>query len=215
MAKKEDKEAISSLIIILAKANNWQSREDLKEKTSKPIKTISQYLHKYIPNLIEEKGFIEKRHRRTGEADTLVKKYKLKNGLDNLLAVFDYLDNKKYQKEILQTVYFMSLIPDIETKIKSFTKQPGINKHLKAVLRKTSYYSPSAVEFLIKLNKESLRKIESSAPTIIQKKVSKSAFLIEALKGLYYADVVTGNITDLEINQFVTSALSDLTKSQI
>lgn len=117
MTKRKDTITINRLIIELAKANNWLSRNDLKERTGKPIKTLKMYLDNDLINLIELQDFTEYVKRNTGQGKALITKYKLKNGLDNLLAVFRYLKDKKYQKELMATDYYKSLIPEIESKL--------------------------------------------------------------------------------------------------
>jgi hypothetical protein len=211
MTKKEDKEAISNLIIGLAKANNWKSREDLKEKTGKPIKTINQYLNKYIFNLIENKGFIEKRHRRTGEADTLVKKYKLKSDLDNLLAVFEYLNDRKYQKELMETDYYKSLIPKIKVKVKAdfrFNRSRFDTKLFKyhkvrRVIDAALNNSPTAVNFLLKVNNDILEKAQAEVQKLIKDASYKRLdTFIWSLSGFTLHDMVDNIITQKDYPKF-------------
>ena len=205
MTGKKDKPALNNLIIELAKANDWLSRDDLKEITGKPVKTIKVYLQKDIFNFIDTKDFIELVNRNTGQGKTNIEKYKLKSGLDNLSSIFNYLNDKNYQKQLMQTDYYRNLIPEIKEKSKIDFK---LNDHTSHNLFKIyeikrivsgALNSPTAVNFLLKVNNEILEKAQIE----VQKSFKDASYkkmdsFIMILIGLTYSDMIDEIITPSE-----------------
>lgn len=197
MTKLKDSEAINKIIIELAKENNWLSKENLREKTKKGIQTIKNYLKNDINNLIETKTFIEKVARNTGKGDTAIEKYKLKLGLDNLLTIFNYLNDKNYQKQLMQTDYFKSLISDIKHKTKSIFQ---IDWNIKAfrVFGNMALTSPTFIYFLLIVTEDNLKSLIDgiNMPKNILKRGfnNKLGAFFMIVYGLTFIDVLDGTI---------------------
>lgn len=149
-----------AVIIELAKANDNKSIPELSILTKIPFETID--------NILKEKDIsilIDKSHKKiqistkTGYREAY--KYKLKPCLDNLLAVFKYLGNRKYQKEIMQTAYFKNHIPFILEKLKTITTsvfelfEETVKEATENIIK-----SPSAVGCLLFLTPEIIIKYE-------------------------------------------------------
>lgn len=204
----KDKQALNNLIIELAKANDWLSRDDLRKITGKPIKTIKLYLQKDLFNFIDTKDFIELVNRNTGQGKILIEKYKLKSTPENLLAVFEYIETKKCLKKLMQTDYYKSFIPYIEKKAKEdfcFTdsdykqfEDPRLKEYYDVGIK----LSQSLVKLFLKYNSnnfESFKKIAGSQPYKL---------LYVVISGLLCYDIIEGMIDEEEFSKFQTSEQS-------
>jgi hypothetical protein len=172
MTKLKDSTTINSIILELAKADSWMSRDDLKQKTGKQIQTIKNYLKNDISNLIDTEDFKEYVNRNKGKGKTAIEKYKLKSGLDNLSAVFNYIHDEKAIKLLMQTDYYKNFIPEIESKISNYIKYVPENKDVdepitlsfmllsyattkELFLKKILNMSPSATSYILNYIKQS------------------------------------------------------------
>jgi hypothetical protein len=207
MTKRKDTIAINNSIIELAKANDWLSRDNLKERTGKPIKTIKEYLQKDLFNFIDTKDFTELVNRNTGRGKTNIEKYKLKSAPENLLAIFDYLETKQYQKRIMQTDYYKNFIPYIDkTARELFLFKDSDNEYYdhpdsKILTDITFKLSPSAVNFILrgnvdKKNEELFRILLAEEPP--------SKLLLMIFSTLLMADVYEKIIDEKELFKFRT-----------
>lgn len=209
MTKFKNSNAICLIILELAKANNWLSRADLKQKTGKEIQTIKNYLKNDISHLIEAQNFIEDVNRNAGKGKTNIEKYKLKPGLDNLLAVFDYLDashyyldDKQLQKELIRTDFFKNQIPEIFDKMltdfyinKEFYsrifKENEVNRLMKLV-----FISPTAIHYLLKLKNNNVENAKKEIYEIYPGANFKGIDeLVIVLFGLIFKDVIDETIS--------------------
>lgn len=207
MSGVKDSTEINNIIIELAKANDWLSRNDLKLKTGNSYPTIKNYIKKYIIHLVDTKDFPEYVDRNTGKGKTNIEKYKLKPGLDNLLTVFNYLNDKKVIKELMQTGYYKSLILEIEHKAKEDFRindrasQKLFKIHEIKRVMSAALHSPTAVEFLLKVNKDILEanriEVQKILPDSSYKKLDS---FIMVLIGLTFSDVIDGTITPTLLN---------------
>jgi hypothetical protein len=206
MAKFKD--TINRIIIELAKAD-WLSRDDLKQRTGKEIQTIKNYIKKDISDLIDTKDFIELVNRNTGKGKTTIEKYKLKSGLANLLAVFNYFNDKKWQKELMHTDYYKNFIPYIDERAREFFRFTD-NDHLffdnpdAKILRYVCLnFSPSTVDFILKA------KVDEKNENLFQRLLAETSpgKLLVMTYGLYVVDALENIIPEEEIIELDSSGL--------
>lgn len=203
MTKFKDSEAINNIIIEMAKSNNWVSRNDLIAQTGKVGPTIINYLENDISGLIEinNTDFFENVKRNTGTAKTLVIKYKLKSGLDNLLAIFNFIEDKNDLKGLMQTDYYKALIPEIEKKCKNEFKKVKndhkVSKSVKTIFDIGFNCSPSFIHFVLKHDSKNIESNETLRK-LIPKGLSTD-FLFSVCYGLIIYDNLEGTINDQDI----------------
>ncbi len=202
MTKFKDSEEINKIIIEMAKSNNWVSRNDLKAQTGKGIQTIKNYLQKYISGLIDTKDFTEKVARNKGEGKTIIEKYKLKSSLDDLLAIFNFIENKNDLKQLMQTDYYRSFIPEIGKKAKEdFRFTDSDYQIFEIPMLKEFYYmgikySPSFAYILLKTKSdisEFFEKVSAFPPSMI---------IYYILYGVLFYDAIEGIIDEEDFSKF-------------
>jgi hypothetical protein len=202
MSGIKDKDKIKAMLIELAKEKNYVSRENLASEIGVSYGTIKNYA-KDVHELIDIDNPKEYVQRNKGKGLTTIEKYSLKPGLDNLLAVFDYIDDKKLQKQLMQTEYYKTLIPEIKTKI---TKEFQLNsyrhtKKNKLILDIVMSHSPNCVNFFLKVNSDMLKKAIPIMMGYFDRKGCSSQkpinniILFQAMYSLFLIDCIEG-ITD-------------------
>ncbi len=160
------------MIIEIAKNDNWLSIKNLKELTGKGTPTITNYIKKDISGLLESQDFIEyvaRGKEGKGKGKTAIEKYKLKPGLDNVLAALDILDDKT-KREFLKTKYYQDHAPLIADKLKCC-----INYYNKAAFD-TILMSPVAVAFVLRLTKENYKNIIAKSKSFFKKDLINKLF---------------------------------------
>jgi putative cell wall-binding protein len=94
MTRDKNIDSRKNAIITLATANDYKSIPELSKLIDKKFQTINNYFKEIdISNLIESKQF----NNPTVNGIKPIK-YKFKSGIENLLAVFEYLETKQYPR---------------------------------------------------------------------------------------------------------------------
>jgi hypothetical protein len=203
VVKTKDIESRKDVIIKLAIANDYISISKLGELVNKKFQTIDNYFKEEdISNLIENKKFDHPRV--IGIKPT---KYKLKSDPENLLAVFDYLETKPYQKRIMQTDYYKNLIPYIDKQAREHFHFTDSDKKFydspdAKILTEICYnLSPSAVNLILRANVD---KKDEELFRILLAEEPPSKLLIMILTGLLMADIYEKIIDEKELFRFRT-----------
>ncbi len=215
MTKQTDSKAITGLIIEMAKTNDWISRNELEKKIKKPQKTIISYLEKdkNISNLIEKDNhsFFVSVKRRTGSAETVIIKYRLKPGLDNLAAIFNFLNDRNLIKELMNTPFYVGLIPEIKSKFEAGLPQNHINKQCSLFICLVIKNSPSATRFIINnkvTQNNDLKDYFNKLPLNLKRTAKNpNVLLIMIVQGLLFTDIAEGIIDSDALNQRVDEVL--------
>jgi hypothetical protein len=204
MTRDKNIDSRKNAIITLATANDYKSIPELSKLIDKKFQTINNYFKEIdISNLIESKQF----NNPTVNGIKPIK-YKFKSGLENLLAVFDYLETKQYQKKLMKTDYYKSFIPEIGKIAKEdFRFTDSDYQIFEIPMLKEFYnvgikYSPSFVYVLLKIKSdksEFFEKISAFPPSMV---------LYYVLYGVLFYDAIEGIIDDEEFPKFQILGLS-------
>lgn len=207
MSKSKNIELRKEVILELAKDNDYISIPELSNLKKLPFETIDNYFKENnISNLIEYKSI----NKVTVTGNRLTKVYKLKPGLDNLLSVFDLLNDRFLQKELMYTDYYKNFIPYIDKKARelfNFTDSDHIlydNPDAKIMRDICFNLSPSTVNFILKV------KVDKKDEKFFQKLLAEeppSKLLLMALYGLLFADTLERIIPEEELIEFHFSGL--------
>lgn len=212
MTKQKDMAAINNLILEMSKVNNWLSRDDLAQKTGKSYPTIKNYVKNEIAHLIDTQDFIEYVDRNTGKGKATIEKYKLKPNLDNLLAVFNYLNDKNIIKELMKTKFYRNQIFDIQDKVLkvinntdniSLQSRSNIfsnilppspynidNISLQSALNKIVSLSPSAVLYILTTNLVGLKANFTHHPPEFFPNLKFDDLVYTILSGLFHSEAL-------------------------
>lgn len=203
MAKQKDVIALNRMILELAKSDLLTSREELKERTHKPITTIKRYMHNDLKKFVEIKHVQElvnrgKKSKKEGRGEdegkgiTSIEKYKLKPGLDNLLAIFNLITDETTKEDLIHTNYFENQKPLIINKLKELIKIPDDFERLD--IFNVIINSFSAVHQLLILSPQVVKTMQESANKIKQAYLEKLNFPQDLHKsvdeGINYDDVI-------------------------
>jgi hypothetical protein len=199
--KTKNPELRKSVIIELARANRQKSIPELSTITQIPFVTIDNILkEKDISILIDKSDKKTLISTKTGIREAY--KYKLKSTPENLLAVFEYLETKQYQKKVMETDYYKSFIPYIEKKAKEdFGFTDSDYKQFESPEYKIYYdmgvkFSPSLVKLFLKIkseNSEIFKQMEKNPP---------HNTLYAVIFGLLFYDAIEDIIDNEEISKF-------------
>jgi len=202
--KTKDPELRKNVIIELAKANGQKSIPELSTLTHIPFETIDNILkEKEISILIDKSDEKIPIITKTGPREAY--KYRLKSSLDNLLSIFNYLNDKNWKKQLMQTDYYKTLIPEIKKKAKVDFKlndhesQTQFKRHEITKIVSGALYSPAAVNFLLKVDPDILNEAQIKAKKLyIDSSHKKIDTFIFILIGLTYSDIIDETITPYE-----------------
>lgn len=203
MSNRKNTKLRKEVILELAKDNDYKSISEISNSIKIPFETIDNYLkEKDINNLMEYKSI----NKVTATGPRLTKVYKLKPNLGNLVTIFDYLNNRQYIKELMQTNHYKNLLPDIANKAKNDFGNLNDNDKIfsepkvKPLIEMSLNLSPSSVIFILKYNKEHLANNES-IKKIYPNGIDISSFFM-ILTGLTMNDLIETTIKEEELIKY-------------
>lgn len=203
MTNRKNTKFRKEVILELAKDNDYKSISEISNSIKIPFETIDNYLkEKDINNLIEYKSI----NKVTATGPRLTKVYKLKPNLGNLVTIFDYLNNRQYIKELMQTNHYKNLLPDIANKAKNDFGNLNENDKISSETKLKPFFemslnlSPSSVVFILKYNKERLKNNEA-IKKLYPIGIDLRSFIM-ILTGLTMNDLIEETIKEEELYKY-------------